>query len=125
MPDHQTTTLENGVRVVTERVPSVRSVALGFWIRTGSVAENEEQAGISHLLEHMLFRGTERYGSEEIDQIFDAMGAELNAGTGKETTSVYARVLETHLERAFDVIADMVWRPQMAELEAERDVVLE
>jgi predicted Zn-dependent peptidase len=125
MPDHQTTTLENGVRVVTERVPSVRSVALGFWIRTGSVAENEEQAGISHLLEHMLFRGTERYGSEEIDQIFDAMGAEVNAGTDKEATSLYTRVLDRHLERAFDVMSDMVWRPRFGELEAEREVVLE
>jgi predicted Zn-dependent peptidase len=125
MPEHRTTTLQNGVRVVTERLPSVRSVALGFWIRTGSVAEEEEQAGISHLLEHMLFRGTERYGSEEIDQIFDAMGAEVNAGTDKEATSLYTRVLDRHLERAFDVMADMVWRPRFGELEAEREVVLE
>jgi predicted Zn-dependent peptidase len=73
----------------------------------------------------MLFRGSERYGSEEIDQLFDAMGAELNAGTDKEATSVYTRVLDRHLERAFDVIADMVWRPRMGELEAEREVVLE
>src|SRR5271165_2151504 len=125
MPEHQTTTLENGVRVVTERVPSVRSVALGFWIRTGSVAEHEDQAGLSHLLEHMLFRGTDRYGSEEIDQIFDAMGAEVNAGTDKEATSLYTRVLDRHLERAFDVMGDMVWRPRFGELEAEREVVLE
>jgi predicted Zn-dependent peptidase len=119
------TTLDSGVRVVTERMPSVRSVALGFWIGTGSAFESEEQAGISHLLEHMLFRGSARYGSQEIDQLFDAMGAELNAGTDKETTSVYTRVLDRHLERAFDVIADMVWRPRMGELEAEREVVLE
>jgi predicted Zn-dependent peptidase len=106
-------------------MPTVRSVALGFWIGAGSAHEREEQAGISHLLEHMLFRGSSRYGSEEIDQIFDAMGAELNAGTDKEATSVYTRVLDVHLERAFDVIADMVWRPRMGELEAEREVVLE
>jgi predicted Zn-dependent peptidase len=106
-------------------MPAVRSAALGFWIGAGSAFEREEQAGISHLLEHMLFRGSERYGSEEIDQIFDAMGAELNAGTDKEATSVYTRVLDRHLERAFDVIADMVWRPRMGELEAEREVVLE
>ena len=73
----------------------------------------------------MLFRGTERYGSEEIDQIFDAMGAEINAGTDKESTSLYTRVLDGHLERAFDVMADMVWRPRFGELEAEREVVLE
>jgi predicted Zn-dependent peptidase len=66
-PEHSITTLPGGVRVVTERVPGVRSVALGFWIATGSAAELEGEAGISHLLEHMLFRGTERFGSEEID----------------------------------------------------------
>ncbi len=122
---HRITTLDCGVRVVSEPMPAVRSVALGFWIGAGSAHEREGQAGISHLLEHMLFRGSERYGSEEIDQLFDAMGAELNAGTDKEATSVYTRVLDRHLERAFDVIADMVWRPRMGELEAEREVVLE
>ncbi len=122
---HRITTLDSGVRVVSERMPAVRSVALGFWIGTGSALEQEEQAGISHLLEHMLFRGTSRYGSAEIDELFDAMGAELNAGTDKETTSVYTRVLDHHLEQAFDVIADMVWRPRFGELEAEREVVLE
>ncbi len=122
---HRLTTLECGVRVVSEPLPSVRSVALGFWIGAGSAHEHDGEAGISHLLEHMLFRGSSRYGSEEIDQIFDGMGAELNAGTDKEATSVYSRVLDRHLERAFDVIADMVWRPVMGELEAEREVVLE
>ena len=124
-PEHRITTLESGVRVVTESIDSVRSAALGFWIATGSTTENDDEAGLSHLLEHMLFRGTDRYGSLEIDQIFDSMGAELNAGTGKETTSVYARVLDRHLERAFDVIADMVWRPSLDDVEAERQVVLE
>jgi predicted Zn-dependent peptidase len=106
-------------------VPSVRSVALSVWICAGSVLESADQAGISHLLEHMLFRGTDRYGSEEIDQTFDAMGAELNAGTGKEETTLYTRVLDRHLERAFDVISDMVWCPRLEELEQEREVVLE
>jgi predicted Zn-dependent peptidase len=123
--EHRITTLPTGVRVVTERMPSVRSVALGFLIDAGSVGEAHEEAGISHLLEHMLFRGTERYGSQEIDQIFDAMGAELNAGTDKENTSVYTRILDQHLEKAFDVIADMIWRPRFEELETEREVVLE
>ncbi|HXD54356.1 MAG TPA: pitrilysin family protein [Solirubrobacteraceae bacterium] len=122
---HEITTLDSGVRVVTERIPAVRSVALGFLMDTGSVTESEQQAGISHLLEHMLFRGSANYGSEEIDQIFDEMGAELNAGTDKESTSVYTRVLDGHLERAFDVMADMVWRPRFEGLEAEREVVLE
>ena len=123
--EHQITTLDSGVRVVTERIPSVRSVALGFWIATGSVDEHEDQAGISHLLEHMLFRGTEHYGSQEIDQIFDSMGAEINAGTDKEATSLYTRVLDRHLEHAFEVMSDMVWQPRFGELDAEREVVLE
>ena len=121
------TTLDSGVRIVTEHMDSVRSVALGFWIGTGSSAEDEPRAGLSHLIEHMLFRGTERYESLQIDQIFDTMGAELNAGTGKETTSVYARVLDVHLPQALDVIEDMVWRPRFAEedLANEREIVLE
>jgi predicted Zn-dependent peptidase len=123
--EHRITTLDSGVRVVTERVPGVRSVALGFWIATGSVSEHEGEAGISHLLEHMLFRGTERYGSQEIDQIFDAMGAEINAGTDKEATSLYTRVLDRHIERAFDVMSEMVWQPRFGELDLEREVVLE
>jgi predicted Zn-dependent peptidase len=125
--EHRLTTLGSGVRVVSEAMESVRSVALGFWIGTGSAAEEEPEAGLSHLTEHMLFRGTARFGSLEIDQIFDAMGAELNAGTGKETTSVYSRVLDRHLERALDVMADMVWRARFDadELEQEREIVLE
>src|SRR3954462_12296146 len=106
-------------------MPSVRSAALGFWIGTGSCAESDEQAGLSHLLEHLLFRGSERFGSLEIDQIFDGMGAELNAGTGKETTSVYSRVLDRHLPRALEVMSDMVWRPRFEDADTEREVVLE
>ncbi len=125
--EHRITTLDSGLRIVTERMDSVRSVALGFWIGTGSSAEDEPEAGLSHLVEHMLFRGTAKYASVEIDQLFDAMGAELNAGTGKETTSVYARVLDVHLEEALDVMADMVWRARFdaEELAQERQIVLE
>jgi predicted Zn-dependent peptidase len=124
-PEHRITALDSGVRVVTEHVPGVRSVALGFFIGSGSVGEPLEQAGISHLLEHMLFRGTARHSSEEIDQIFDAMGAEINAGTDKEATSLYSRVLDRHLPRAFGVMGEMVFAPRLSELEAEREVVLE
>lgn len=122
---HRLTTLESGVRIVTEAMPSVRSVSLGFWIGTGSRYEAEEEAGLSHLLEHLLFKGTAKYGSLEIDQIFDGMGAELNAGTGKETTSVYARVIDAHLADAFDVMADMVFRPSLDDVDSEREVILE
>src|SRR4029077_8849049 len=121
MTQHRTTTLANGVRVITERIENVRSVALGFWIGTGSAMESDAQAGTSHLLEHMLFRGTERYRSHEIDEIFDAMGAEINAGTDRESTSLYTRVMDRHLERACDVAAEMVWRPRFESLEAERE----
>jgi predicted Zn-dependent peptidase len=108
-------------------MPSVRSVTLGVWIPTGSASESDAEAGLSHLTEHMLFRGTARYGSLEIDQIFDTMGAELNAGTGKESTSVYARVIDEHLPAAFDVVADMVWHPRLdaGDLANEREIVLE
>jgi predicted Zn-dependent peptidase len=125
LTEHRLTQLDPGVRIVTEAMPSVRSVSLGFWIGTGSRGEARQEAGLSHFLEHLLFKGSDRFASEEIDQIFDAMGAELNAGTGKETTSVYARVLDHHLERALDVIADMVWRPAFRDVDAEREVVIE
>jgi predicted Zn-dependent peptidase len=123
--EHRTTTLPSGVRVITERIENVRSVALGFWIGTGSAMESDAQAGTSHLLEHMLFRGTHRYRSHEIDELFDAMGAEINAGTDRESTSLYTRVMDRHLKRAFDIAAEMVWRPRFESLEAEREVVLE
>jgi predicted Zn-dependent peptidase len=108
-------------------MPTVRSVTLGFWIATGSAAETVDEAGLSHLVEHMLFRGTDRYGSLEIDQIFDTMGAELNAETGKESTLVYARVIDDHLPAAFDVVADMVCRPRFdaEDLANEQEIVLE
>ena len=125
LQEHRLTTLDSGVRVVTEAMPSVRSVSIGFWIGTGSRYENDQQAGLSHLLEHLLFKGSEKYGSLEIDQIFDGMGAELNAGTGKETTSVYARVIDDHVPEAFDVMADMVFRPALNDIESERAVILE
>ncbi|MCL2768610.1 MAG: insulinase family protein [Solirubrobacterales bacterium] len=122
---HRITTLPSGLRVVSERLEHARSVALGFFVGTGSALEARERGGISHLLEHMLFRGTERYRSREVDELFDSMGAELDAGTDRETTSLQTRVLERHLERALDVMAQMIWHPLLEDLEAEREVVLE
>ncbi|MGI8659937.1 MAG: M16 family metallopeptidase [Thermoleophilaceae bacterium] len=122
---HHITKLDSGVRVVTEHVDSVRSIALGIWIRSGSRDESPAQAGLSHFLEHLLFKGTKRFSSLEIDETFDAMGAEVNAGTGKETTSVYSRFLDRHLDRAFDVLSDMVLRPTYPDIDAERQVVIE
>lgn len=104
---------------------SVRSVALGFWIGSGSRGESTSEAGLSHLIEHLLFKGSEHYSSLEIDQLFDGLGADINAGTSKEATSVYARVIEEHLPEAFAAVADMVLHPRMEEIDAEREVILE
>ena len=125
MSEHRISTLGNGVRVITERMENVRSVALGFWIATGSAMEKHEQAGISHLLEHMLFRGAGELNSREIDEFFDGMGAEVNAGTDRETTSLYTRVLDRHCPRALAVMGEMIWQPRFEDLNAEREVVLE
>jgi len=123
--EHRLTELDSGARVVTQAVPSVRSVALGFYLGVGSRHETPAEAGLTHFLEHLLFKGTDRYSSTEIDEIFDAMGAEINAGTGKETTSLYARFLDQHLERAFEVMSDMVLRPTYPDVDSERQVVIE
>jgi predicted Zn-dependent peptidase len=104
---------------------SVRSIALGLWMRTGSRDESPAQAGLSHFLEHLLFKGTDRFSSREIDETFDSIGAEINAGTGKETTSVYSRFLDRHLDQAFDVLADMVLRSTYPDIDSERQVVIE
>jgi len=119
------TELGSGVRVVTEEVPSVRSVALGLWVRTGSRNEAPAQAGVSHFLEHLLFKGTERYSAIEISELFDGLGASVNAATGKETTHLHARFLDEHTEEVFDLLAEMLLAPTYPEVDSEREVVLE
>ena len=121
------TTLDGGERIVTERVRSVRSVALGIWIGAGSRDETAERAGISHFIEHLLFKGSSRYSGVQIAQVFDGLGGELNAATAKEYTVLYARVLDAHLESALDVMSDMLLAPTFNadELNSEREVVLE
>ncbi len=123
--DAQITELDSGTRVVTEAVPSVRSVALGLWVRTGSRDETPAQAGVSHFLEHLLFKGTKRYSAIEIAEVFDGLGAAVNAATGKESTNLYARFLDTHTDEAFDLLAEMLLRPTYPEIDSEREVVLE
>ncbi len=124
-PEAQLTELGSGIRVVTEAVPSVRSVALGLWVRTGSRDETPAQAGVSHFLEHLLFKGTKRYSAIEIAEIFDGLGASVNAATGKESTNLYARFLDTHTDEAFDLLAEMLLGPTYPEIDSEREVVLE
>jgi predicted Zn-dependent peptidase len=119
------TELGSGVRVVTEEVPSVRSVALGLWVRTGSRNETPAQAGVSHFLEHLLFKGTARYSAIEISERFDGLGASVNAATGKETTHLHARFLDEHTEDVFDLLAEMLLAPTYPDIDSERQVVLE
>jgi predicted Zn-dependent peptidase len=121
------TQLASGIRVATEVVPSVRSVALGMWVRTGSRDETPAQAGVSHFLEHLLFKGTERHSAIEISELFDGMGAAANAATGKETTHLHTRFLDEHTEAAFDLMAEMLLAPALPpdEIDSEREVVLE
>ena len=117
--------LDSGERVVSERVSGVRSVSLGFWIDVGSRDERDDRAGVSHFIEHLLFKGSRRFDAQTIAETFDAMGAELNAATSRENTVVFARVPDHHVETALDVMADMVFAPAFAEVDAEREVVLE
>ena len=117
--------LPTGERVVSEEISTVRSVSLGFWIGTGSRDETEARAGVSHFLEHLLFKGSGRHSAQEIAEIFDGLGGELNAATSRETTLVYARVPDDRLEPALDVMVGMVYDPAFAEVDAEREVVLE
>jgi len=118
-------TTSTGLRVVTEPLAGVRSLALGVWIGVGSRFEREDQAGISHFIEHMLFKGTPSISAQEIAEVFDGLGGEVNAATGKDYTVLYTRVLDEHLERAFGVITDMLQRPGFYDLDQEREVVLE
>ena len=90
--------LPGGERVVTDRLRGVRSVALGFWIGTGSRDEPRPRAGVSHFIEHLLFKGSSRYSAQRIAELFDAMGGELNAATSRETTVLYTRVPDGHLK---------------------------
>jgi predicted Zn-dependent peptidase len=111
--------------VATERLDSVRSVALGVWIAAGSRLEPLELGGISHFIEHLIFKGSDKYSASQIAHIFDDMGAEPNASTSKEYTLVNARLLDEDLDKAFEVIAEMVARPSFPDLDQEREVVLE
>jgi len=119
--------LDSGIRVVTEPMPSVRSVALGFWFGIGSRDEGADEAGASHFLEHLLFKGTERRTAKQIAEELDAVGGDLNAFTSKEYTCFYARVLDRDLPVAADVLGDMMANATNTadDVEAERQVVLE
>ena len=121
------TAAPNGVTVLSERVPTVRSAAVGVWVRTASAHEPRPKMGVSHLLEHMVFKGTERRTAQEIALALESRGGSLDAYTSRDSTAYHARVLDSDLSRALDVITDMVRRPVLREsdLSLERQVVLE
>jgi predicted Zn-dependent peptidase len=119
--------LQNGLRIVLEKIPTCRSVSFGIWVKTGSRNESEENNGISHLIEHMLFKGTDKYTAKEIAECFDGIGGNVNAFTSKEYTCYYAKVLDQHLPIAVDVLADMFFHSKFDsdELSKEKNVILE
>ncbi len=124
---YQKTVLSNGLRVVTEEIPYVRSISIGIWIDVGSRDETRENNGISHFVEHMAFKGTKRFSCPGIARSLEQYGGYLNAFTTKEHTCFYARILDAHLEDAVDVISDLVQRPLFngKEMEKEKQVILE
>lgn len=121
------TTLANGLRVVTEKIDSVKSISVGIWVKTGSRNEKKELAGVTHFLEHMLFKGTEKRSAFEIAQSMESVGGYLNAFTSSEYTCYYARCVDEQLDRALDVLSDMVLNPSFPkeEIEKEKKVVIE
>lgn len=125
--NYQKTVLPNGIRIVTEEIPYVRSVSVGVWIDTGSRDEDERNNGITHFIEHMVFKGTERFSNQQIARSLESVGGYLNAFTTKEHTCFYARILDEYLNRAIDVISDLIQHPRIEskEVEKEKLVVLE
>ena len=117
--------LPGGVRIFSEPLSEATSVSLGVWIRAGSRDEKDEVAGITHLMEHMLFKGTPSMDALGIAEAFEGIGAQENAATGEEYTVLYARFLPEHLERALDIMSEMVLKPTLADLEREREVIVE
>ncbi|MFZ5898038.1 MAG: M16 family metallopeptidase [Bacillota bacterium] len=120
-------TLENGVRILTEEIPYVRSAALGIWVDVGSRDENERLNGASHFIEHMMFKGTSKRTAKDIAEALDAVGGQLNAFTTKEYTCYYARVLDEHFGLAVDVLTDMLFNSSFREedIEREKNVIVE
>lgn len=121
------TTLENGLRIIGERMPEARSVALGIWVGTGSEYEREEEAGVSHMIEHMAFKGTQKRSQRQISEEMDIEGGQLNAYTEKESTCFYTVVVKDRVQPAVDLLCDMVIHSRFDEsdLNREKDVVLE
>jgi predicted Zn-dependent peptidase len=123
----ETHTLSNGLRIVTEHMPGLKSAAIGLWVMAGGRHERPEENGIAHFLEHMAFKGTARRSALQIAEEIEDVGGYINAYTGREMTAYYARVLEADVGLALDILADIVMHPSLpaAELEVERGVILQ
>jgi len=121
------TVLDNGLRVVTEKIPSARSVAVGVWIDVGSRDEHKEENGISHFTEHMLFKGTKKRTAKEIASYLEALGGTLNAFTSREQTCYHATVLDQHLPEAIEILSDIIMHSSLGKssMEREKSVVAE
>lgn len=119
--------LQNGLRVIYEKIPTYRSVAFGIWVKTGSRTEYKENNGISHLIEHMLFKGTDKYTAKTIAEQFDGIGGHVNAFTSKEYTCYYVKVLDQHFHIAIDILSDMFFHSKLNEEDIlkEKNVIYE
>lgn len=124
---YKKTTLDNGIRITTETIPYVHSVSVGFWVNTGSRDESPRVNGISHFIEHMAFKGTNKYSSAQIAKQIEGYGGYLNAFTGKEATCYYSKILDEHVPRTVDVLSELVFNPKLKieDIEKEKMVVLE
>ncbi len=124
---YQKTVLDNGIRVITEEIPYLKSVSIGVWVNTGSRDEKPEENGISHFIEHLLFKGTERRTAYDIAREIDSVGGTLNAFTGREYTCFYAKVIDKNLPLAIDLLSDIFLHPKMdtRDVERERMVILQ
>ncbi|MBW1982258.1 MAG: insulinase family protein [Deltaproteobacteria bacterium] len=118
---YQRTVLDNGIRVLTERIPHLHSVSVGVWVDVGSRDESSDEAGLTHFIEHMLFKGTRNRSSLDIAKELDAVGGMSNAFTTKENTCFHAKVLDTHLPLVVDILADILLNSVFAEEEIERE----
>ena len=126
-PGYQKTVLENGIKVITEEIPYLKSVSIGVWVNTGSRDEKPNENGISHFIEHLLFKGTERRTAFDIAKEIDSVGGTLNAFTGREYTCFYAKVIDKNLALAIDLLSDIFLHPLMdlKDVEKERMVILQ
>ena len=118
-------TLSNGIRVVAEKIDYLKSISIGVWVGTGSRFETAEQNGVSHFIEHMLFKGTEKRTAEDLAKVIDNVGGQINAFTAREYTCFYTKTLDRHAELSAEVLSDMIFHSRLSreDTELERGVI--